>query len=58
MRIACVDVGFNCAFVAHGESEADVLADMRQHLQAAHGYDERRVDHSELVGTLKACIDL
>jgi predicted small metal-binding protein len=57
MKILCVDVGFNCAFVANGESEGDVIADMRRHLQAEHGYDARRIDQPELVGTLKACID-
>ena len=38
--VNCRDVGVNCDFVAHGETEQEVLQQCAEHARTAHGMSE------------------
>jgi len=42
-KLECKDAGFECSYVARGETEEDVLRDAARHAKHAHGVepDER-----------------
>ena len=38
--MSCRDVGRDCAFVARGESEEEIMGQVAEHARTAHGIDE------------------
>jgi predicted small metal-binding protein len=38
--VSCRDVGMDCDFVAHGETEKDILAQCAEHARTHHGMTE------------------
>ena len=38
--VNCRDVGVDCDFVAHGETEQEVLQQCAEHARTAHGMNE------------------
>ena len=38
--LCCKDVGVDCDFVAHGETEAEIMAQVAEHARSAHGFEE------------------
>ena len=36
MKIACRDLGQNCDYVAHGDTEEELIADIKKHGKEMH----------------------
>jgi predicted small metal-binding protein len=39
-KMSCKDVGPDCDFVAHGETEEEVMGQVAEHARSAHGMQE------------------
>jgi predicted small metal-binding protein len=55
-KFKCSDVGFNCPYVAEGNSEQEVIDKARQHGKKAHGFTEEQLNNSEMTKKVKAAI--
>lgn len=38
--LCCKDVGVDCDFQAHGETEDEIMAQVAEHARSAHGIEE------------------
>jgi len=47
--VSCKDVGMDCDFVAHGETEQDILEQCADHARTAHNMTEITVELAEKV---------
>jgi len=42
--LACKDFGVDCPYVAHGETEEEVLKDAARHVKEVHGYTDEQIN--------------
>jgi predicted small metal-binding protein len=58
MSLACnaVDPSSNCPYVAHGNSEDQILKDTADHAKSVHGYTDEQLNDPELMKTMKSLI--
>jgi len=54
--MACQDVGIDCSYVAHGETEEELMADITKHAKKVHGYTEEQLKDPEMMKKVKAAI--
>jgi len=54
--MACRDVGVDCSYVAHGETEEELMADVVKHGKEVHGYTEEQLKDPEMMKKVKAAI--
>lgn len=56
--LACndIDSSANCPFVAHGNSEEQVITDTNRHAKTVHGYTDEQLNNSDLVKKMKSLI--
>jgi len=54
--MACQDVGVDCSYVAHGETEEELMADVAKHAKEVHGYTEKQLKDPEMMKKVKAAI--
>ncbi len=54
--MACRDVGVDCPYVAHGETEEELMADITKHGKEVHGYTEEQLEDPEMMKKVKAAI--
>ncbi|GAG65512.1 unnamed protein product [marine sediment metagenome] len=54
--MACRDVGVDCSYVAHGETEEELMADIAKHGKEVHGYTEEQLEDPEMMKKVKAAI--
>ena len=47
--VSCRDVGMDCDFVAHGETEQDIMQQCAEHARTAHNMDAIPADVAERV---------
>jgi predicted small metal-binding protein len=45
--LCCRDVGPDCDFVAHGETEEEIMGQVVQHAKSVHGFEEVPVELAE-----------
>lgn len=56
MTLACRDLGADCPYVARGETEEALMADVAKHAKEAHGYTDEQLKDPEMVKKVKAAI--
>jgi len=56
MTFACRDVGTDCPYVARGETEEELMADIVKHGKEVHGYTDEQLNDPEMVKKIKAAI--
>lgn len=54
--MACQDVGIDCPYVAHGETEEELMADVTKHAKEIHAYTEEQLKDPEMMKKVKAAI--
>ena len=55
-RLACSDAGYDCSYVAEGDSVEQVLADGFAHARAARGYTDEQVNDPKVIEQVRAAI--
>ena len=51
--LACKDFGVECEYVAHGETEEEVMAEGVKHVKEVHGYTDEQVNSPEFIEDAK-----
>ncbi|GAH19191.1 unnamed protein product [marine sediment metagenome] len=54
--LACRDVGVDCPYVSHGETEEKLMAEVAKHAKEVHGYTEEQLEDPEMMKKVKAAI--
>jgi predicted small metal-binding protein len=63
MKLKCSDLERklelepSCPFVAQGENEEELMADLVNHAKKVHGYTDEQLNDPEMVATIKATIE-
>ena len=53
---SCKDVGVECPYVARGETEEELMADISKHAKEVHGYTEEQLKDPEMMKKVKDAI--
>lgn len=56
MTLACRDIGSDCPYIARGEIEEELMADVVKHGKEVHGYTEEQLKDPEMMKKVKAAI--
>jgi len=56
MKLACRDLESDCTYVARGETEEELMADMGKHAKEVHGYTDEQLKDPEMMKKVKAAI--
>jgi predicted small metal-binding protein len=56
LTVSCQDLDSNCTYVAHGETEKELMADMGKHAKEVHGYTDEQLKDPEMMKKIKAAI--
>jgi predicted small metal-binding protein len=56
MSLACRDLDSDCHYVAHGETEKELMADMGKHAKEVHGYTDEQLKDPAMMKKIKAAI--
>jgi len=54
--ITCRDLGVDCSYVAHGETEKELIADIAKHAKEIHEYTDEQLEDPEMMKKVKAAI--
>jgi predicted small metal-binding protein len=57
MTFKCKDVGVECPYVARGETEEELIADIVKHAKEVHGYTDEQLKDPEMMKKVKAAIE-
>jgi predicted small metal-binding protein len=52
----CRDVGVDCPYVARGQTEEELMADIAKHAKEVHGYTDEQLKDPEMMKKVKAAI--
>jgi len=56
MTLACRDTGADCPYVARGETENELMADIVKHAKEIHGYTDEQLNDPKMIEKVKAAI--
>jgi predicted small metal-binding protein len=57
LKVKCSDLGMpTCPFVAHGENEEELMADLAQHAKTVHSYTDEQLNDPKMAEQVKAAI--
>jgi predicted small metal-binding protein len=56
MTLACRDLETDCPYVARGETEEELMADMVKQAKEVHSYTDEQLKDPELMKKVKAAI--
>ncbi len=56
MTLACRDTGADCPYVARGETENELMADIVKHAKEVHGYTDEQLNDPKMIEKTKAAI--
>lgn len=54
LTLACRDVGVDCPYVARGETEEELMANILKHGKEVHGYTDEQLTEPEMIKKVKA----
>jgi len=54
--MACQDLGVDCSYVARGETEEELMADVAKHAKEVHGYTDEQLKDPEMMKKVEAAI--
>jgi len=54
--MACRDLGVDCSYVARGETEEELMADVAKHAKEVHGYTDEQLKDPEMMKKVEAAI--
>ena len=52
----CRDVGVDCPYVARGETEEELMADIAKHAKEVHSYTDEQLKDPEMMKMVKEAI--
>ena len=55
-KIACMDTGMDCPFVARGETMDEVMGEAAKHGKQVHGYTDEQLKDPEMMKKIKAVV--
>ncbi len=53
---ACRDLGIDCPYVARGETEEELIADVVKHGKEVHGYTDEQLKDPEMMKKVKSAV--
>lgn len=56
MTVSCRDTGADCDYVARGETEEELMADVMKHGKEVHGFTEEQLKDPEMMRKIKTAI--
>ncbi len=56
MTLACRDFESSCTYVARGDTEKELIANMEKHAKKVHGYTDEQLKDPEMIKKIKAAI--
>ncbi len=56
LSMDCRDAGYDCPFVAQGETMEEVLAKDAKHAKEVHGCTDEQLNDPEMIDKIKAAI--
>ena len=56
LTLACKDLSSDCPYVAHGETEKELMADVAKHAKKVHSYTDEQLKDPEMMKKVKAAI--
>lgn len=56
MTVACRDLGFDCSYVARGETMEELMADSATHGKEVHGYTDEQLNDPEMKKKIEAAV--
>ncbi len=56
LSMDCRDAGYDCPFVAQGETMGEVLAQVAKHAKEVHGLTDEQLNDPEMIDKIKAAI--
>jgi predicted small metal-binding protein len=54
--LTCRDLGVDCPYVARGETEKELMADLSKHAKEVHGYTDEQLNDPVMMKKVKAAI--
>jgi predicted small metal-binding protein len=56
LTLACKDLGTTCPYVAHGETEEELMADAGKHAKEVHGYSDEQLQDPKMQAKIQAAV--
>jgi len=56
MTFACRGLGIDCPYIARGETEEELIADVLKHGKQVHGYTDEQLNDPEMMKKVKSTI--
>ena len=56
--LACKDAGVDCPYVAHGETEDELLLEATKHVKEKHGYTDEQLNDPKFIEETKKVIKI
>jgi predicted small metal-binding protein len=53
---ACRDLGIDCPYIARGETEEELIADVVKHGKEVHGYTDEQLKDPEMMKKVKSAV--
>lgn len=56
LKLACMDLGLDCSYVARGETMEELMADGAKHGKEVHGYTDEQLNDPEMMKQIKEAV--
>ena len=56
MTLSCRDLDSTCTYVARGNTEKELMADMEKHAKKVHGYTDEQLKDPKMMKKIKKAI--
>jgi len=56
LKLACMDLGLDCPYIARGETMEELMADGGKHGKEVHGYMDEQLNDPEMIKQIKEAV--
>lgn len=56
LKLACMDLGLDCPYIARGETMEELMADGAKHGKEVHGYTDEQLNDPEMIKQIKEAV--
>lgn len=56
LKLACRDLGYDCSYVARGETMEELMTDGAKHGKEVHGYTDEQLNDPKTLEKIKAAV--
>lgn len=56
LKLACMDLGLDCPYIARGETMEELMADGGKHGKEVHGYTDEQLNDPEMIKQIKEAV--